>query len=133
MLMVLHCAGWPGWLNFRTLVGSIPQRCQHGAKENDGLAPVSMAEVVRLYGLRMWVEQSYKQVKHALGWSDYQVRSDLAIRRHWQLVFLAFSFCSWACGQRLELGDPPGVVLEADGEQDPAAFTAEEARGKGAG
>jgi hypothetical protein len=31
----------------------------------------------------MWVEQSYKQVKHVLGWSDYQVRSDLlAIRRH---------------------------------------------------
>ena len=86
--------------------------------------------MVRLYGLRMWVEQSYKQVKHALGWSDYQVRSDLAIRRHWQLVFLAFSFCWWAWGERLELGDPPGVVLEADGEQDPAAFTAEEARGK---
>jgi hypothetical protein len=24
-----------------------------------------LAEVIRLYGLRMWVEQSYKQVKHA--------------------------------------------------------------------
>ncbi len=57
------------------------------------LAAADLAEVVRLYGLRMWVEQSYKQVKHALGWSDYQVRSDLAIRRHWQLVFCAFSFC----------------------------------------
>ena len=29
MLMVLHCAGWPGWLNVRTLVGSILRRCQH--------------------------------------------------------------------------------------------------------
>ncbi len=28
MLMVLHCAGWPEWLNFRTLVGSISQRCE---------------------------------------------------------------------------------------------------------
>ena len=46
-----------------------------------------------------WVEQSYKQVKHALGWSAYQVRSDLAIRRHWQLVCLAFSFCWWAYGR----------------------------------
>jgi hypothetical protein len=46
----------------------------------------------------MWVEQSYKQVKHALGFSDYQVRSDHAIRRHWQLVFCAFSFCWWAYG-----------------------------------
>jgi SRSO17 transposase len=44
-------------------------------------------------GLRMWVEQSYKQIKHALGWSQYQVRSDQALRRHWQLVCCAFSFC----------------------------------------
>src|SRR5258708_16062399 len=41
----------------------------------------------------MWVEQNYKQVKHAMGWSQYQVRSDQAIRRHWQLVWCAFSFC----------------------------------------
>ncbi len=38
-------------------------------------------------------EQSYKHVKHMLGWSQYQVRSDQAIRRHWQLVCCAFSFC----------------------------------------
>jgi hypothetical protein len=31
--------------------------------------PASLEEVLRLYGLRMWVEQSYKQIKHALGWS----------------------------------------------------------------
>jgi SRSO17 transposase len=60
---------------------------------NSELATASLEEVVRLYGLRMWVEQSYKQVKHALGWSQYQVRSDKAIRRHWQLVCCAFSFC----------------------------------------
>lgn len=52
-----------------------------------------LAEVVRLYGLRMWVEQAYKQTKYALGWAQYQVRSDAAIRRHWQLVCCAFSFC----------------------------------------
>jgi hypothetical protein len=50
------------------------------------LAQAGIQEVVRLYGLRMWVEQSYRQVKLALGWSDYQVRSDPAIRRHWQLA-----------------------------------------------
>ncbi len=55
--------------------------------------PASLEEVIRLYGLRMWVEQGYKHVKHALGWSQYQVRSDTAIRRHWQLVWCAFSFC----------------------------------------
>ena len=52
-----------------------------------------MEEIIRLYGLRMWVEQSYKHIKQALGWSQYQVRSDQAIRRHWQLVCCAFSFC----------------------------------------
>jgi SRSO17 transposase len=55
--------------------------------------PADLAEVVRLYSLRNWVEQSYKQVKHELGWADFQVRSDRAIRRHWQLVCCAFSFC----------------------------------------
>lgn len=55
-----------------------------------------LCEVVRLYGLRQWVEQSYKQVKGELGFSDFQVRSDLAIRRHWELVFCAFCFCWWA-------------------------------------
>jgi hypothetical protein len=96
------------------------------------LAPASVAEVVRLYGLRMWVEQSYKQVKHALGWSDYQVRSDLAIRRHWQLVFCAFSFCWWACGEELELGAPPGIVVLEEDKQvvPPASTTTTEGRGK---
>jgi hypothetical protein len=61
------------------------------------LDAASLEEVVRLYGLRMWVEQSYKQVKGELGFSDFQVRSDPAIRRHWQMVFCAFSFCWWAC------------------------------------
>jgi hypothetical protein len=56
-------------------------------------APADLAEVVRLYSLRNWVEQSYKQVKNQLGWADFQVRSDRAIRRHWQLVACAFSFC----------------------------------------
>lgn len=60
------------------------------------LAPADLAEVVRLYGLRNWVEQSYKHVKYELGWADFQVRTDQAIRRHWQLVCCAFSFCWWA-------------------------------------
>jgi len=96
------------------------------------LAPASLAEVVRLYGLRMWVEQSYKQVKHALGWSDYQVRSDPAIRRHWQLVFCAFSFCWWACGgEGLELGAPPGIVVEGDTEEVVRAASGTTQQGRG--
>jgi hypothetical protein len=57
-----------------------------------------LAEIVATYGLRNWVEQGYKQVKDELGWADFQVRSDRAIRRHWTLVCLAFSFC-WHAGQ----------------------------------
>jgi hypothetical protein len=56
-------------------------------------------EVFRLYTLRYWVEQSYKQVKGHLGWTEYQVRSPMAIKRHWQLVFCAFTFCWWAAAQ----------------------------------
>jgi hypothetical protein len=55
--------------------------------------PADLAEVVRLYSLRNWVEHGYKQVKNELGWADFQVRSDRAIRRHWQLVCCAFCFC----------------------------------------
>lgn len=87
------------------------------------LAPASVAEVVRLYGLRMWVEQSYKQVKHALGWSDYQVRSDRAIRRHWQMACLAFSFCWWAYGRLPTEEEPaekndPSVDSEGRGKKE---------------
>ena len=55
----------------------------------------SLAEIVWIYGIRHWIEQSYKQVKDELGWADFQVRSDVAIRRHQALVNCAFSFC-WA-------------------------------------
>jgi hypothetical protein len=80
------------------LVTNLPHPDSELATESE-LAPAYLWEVVRLYGLRMWVEQSYKQVKHVLGWSDYQVRSDAAIRRHWQLVCCAFSFCWWTYGR----------------------------------
>lgn len=58
--------------------------------------PADLTEIARLYGLRTWVEQGYKQMKQELGWADWQVRSDRAIRRHWALVCCAFSFCWWA-------------------------------------
>jgi hypothetical protein len=72
--------------------------------------PADLAEVVRLYGLRHWVEQGYKQLKQQLGWADFMVRSDRAIRRHWLLVCCAFSFCwhDWFAnaGQPLPLDAP---------------------------
>jgi hypothetical protein len=52
-----------------------------------------LAEITRIYGIRNWIEQGCKQVKDELGWADFQVRSDTAIRRHQALVNCAFSFC----------------------------------------
>ena len=75
------------------LTTNLPAPGSGRAREANALPPADLAEIVRLYGLRNWVEQSYKQTKGALGWSDYQVRSDRAIRRHWALVCCAFSFC----------------------------------------
>ena len=95
------------------LATNLPAPGSQRALESD-LASASVAEVVRLYGLRMWVEQSYKQVKHVLGWSDYQVRSDHAIRRHWQLACLAFSFCWWAYGRLPASPDETAEQPEGD-------------------
>src|SRR5262249_60349798 len=65
-----------------------------GPREAESPHPAaSLAEIVRIYGIRHWIEQSYKQVKDELGWADFQVRSDVAIRRHQALVTCAFSFC----------------------------------------
>jgi hypothetical protein len=47
------------------LVTNLPAPGSQRAADS-ALAAASLQEVVRLYGLRMWVEQSYKQVKHAL-------------------------------------------------------------------
>src|SRR5918995_517433 len=81
------------------LVTNLPHPERRRARS--AFAPADLAEVVRLYGLRNWVEQGYKQVKHELGWADFQVRSDRAIRRHWQLVWCAFCFCwrAWFADQ----------------------------------
>ena len=86
------------------LVTNLPQ--PGGPHEEDSPWPAAgLAEIVRIYGLRHWVEQSYKQVKDELGWADFQVRSDIAIRRHQVLVNCAFSFCwdTWLTAQ-----PPPG-------------------------
>jgi SRSO17 transposase len=78
-------------------------------------APADLAEVVRLYSLRNWVEQGYKQVKGELGWADFQVRSDRAIRRHWQLVCCAFCFCwrAWFAEQAVSALQPDAQPASA--------------------
>ena len=78
------------------LITTLPLPDTTRAAAHPALPPADLTEVVRLYGLRQWIEQGYKQVKQELGWADFQVRSDRAIRRHWALVCCAFAFCWWA-------------------------------------
>jgi hypothetical protein len=85
-----------------------------GPREPDSPHPAAdLAEVTRIYGIRHWTEQGYKQVKDELGWADFQVRSDLAIRRHQVLVNCAFSFCwdAW-------FAHPPAATSPAPGAGD---------------
>jgi hypothetical protein len=74
------------------LVTNLPR--PGGPCEADSPHPAAgLAEITRIYGIRHWTGQGYKQVKDELGWADFQVRSDTAIRRHQALVNCAFSFC----------------------------------------
>jgi len=91
------------------------------------LPAADVTELVRLYGLRIWVEQSYKQVKGALGWNAYQVRGDHAMRRHWALVCCAFAFCWWAEGHNGPV-DADAPAAPADQADAPAAVGEKSAR-----
>lgn len=64
-----------------------------GSPRESEYPAADLAEITRIYAIRNWIEQGYKQVKDELGWADFQVRSDKAIRRHQTLVNCAFSFC----------------------------------------
>jgi len=78
----------------------------------------SLAEITRIYSIRNWIEQSYKQVKDELGWADFQVRSDIAIRRHQVMVNCAFSFCWDAWFAHPPPAAPPAPDA-SDGERGP--------------
>jgi DDE superfamily endonuclease len=112
------------------LVTTLPASGSARATEAGALPAADLAEIVRLYGLRNWVEQSYKQTRHALGWGQYQVREDVAIRRHWQLVCCAFSFCWQHQSQLLDehlASQPEGTSQE----QAPPPPPATESAGRG--
>ena len=119
-------ANLPGFTTWY-LVTNLPAPGSSRAAESE-FVPAEVAEVVRLYSLRSWIEQSYKQVKNSLGWAHYQVRKDTAIRRHWQLVCCAFTFCWWANAKFLEVQVPSGVTLD---DEAAATATAEEKVGRG--
>ncbi len=103
------------------LVTNLPR--PGGPREPDSPHPAAgLAEIVRLYAIRNWIEHSYKQVKDELGWADFQVRSDIAIRRHQVLVNCAFSFCwaAWFAHPAPQDATPPAPQASG-GERGPRA------------
>jgi hypothetical protein len=107
------------------LLTNLPRPTNRRAQQAD------LADIVRLYGLRNWVEQGYKQVKGELGWADFQVRSDRAIRRHWALVSCAFSFCWQAF--LAEHAEHPDQPAPSDPQAAPAAARGAQATGHPSG
>ena len=96
-----------------------------GPREDGSPHPAAgLAEIVRIYGIRNWTGQSYKQIKDELGWADFQVRSGTAIRRHQALVACAFSFCwqAWFTGQdqAAPAGQAEPAAEDRPGERGPA-------------
>jgi hypothetical protein len=57
----------------------------------DTAETAGLDEITRIYAIRNWTGQNYKQVKDKLGWADFQVRSDVAILRQQALANCALS------------------------------------------
>jgi hypothetical protein len=73
------------------------------------LAEAGTAGACRTCRLRDWTGHYYKPARHELGWADFQVRSEQAVVRHWQLVMLAFTFSLLAAAPADQAGEaPPG-------------------------
>ena len=51
--------------------------------------------IVETYGQRNWVEVFYREAKGWLGLSEYQVREKKSLKRHFILVFCAYTFILW--------------------------------------
>ena len=56
---------------------------------------VSSQWVIDTYSQRNWVEVFYREVKGWLGLKEYQVRSLRSLKRHFILVFCAYTFILW--------------------------------------
>ena len=51
--------------------------------------------IVDTYYQRNWVEVFYREVKGLLGLKEYQVRGKRSLKRHFILVFCAYTFILW--------------------------------------
>lgn len=56
---------------------------------------VSPEGIAQTYSQRNWVEVFYREAKGWLGLREYQVRDAKSMKRHWVLVFSAYTFILW--------------------------------------
>lgn len=47
-----------------------------------------------LYGLRTWLEYSFRQCKQELGWTDYRFTDFQNIEKWWELIFCVYTMIS---------------------------------------
>ena len=47
-----------------------------------------------LYGLRTWVEYSFRQCKQELGWTDYRLTNFEDINKWWEIIMSAYLMIS---------------------------------------
>jgi hypothetical protein len=52
----------------------------------------SAAFIVKCYSHRNWIEVFYRETKGWLGLTEYQVRDEISMMRHWAIVSNAFTF-----------------------------------------
>ncbi|MCC3533448.1 MAG: IS701 family transposase, partial [Microcoleus sp. PH2017_25_DOB_D_A] len=51
--------------------------------------------IVKTYSLINWVEIFYREAKGWLGLNEYQVRDEISLKRHFIMVFCAYTFILW--------------------------------------
>ena len=65
-----------------------------------------------LYGLRTWVEYSFRQCKQELGWTDYRFTNFQHIERWWEIIFCVYTMISLNSPVFLGLNQSHQILLD---------------------
>jgi SRSO17 transposase len=76
----------PGFGEVKVVIGKTRHDRRFMITNDLGL---SVAQVVRIYAQRVWIETTHENVKQHLGLGELHVRSWRAAQRHWALVLVA--------------------------------------------
>ena len=62
---------------------------------NVDLSTATEEWIVKTYSQRNWVEVFYREAKGWLGLNEYQIRDETSLKRHFIMVFCAYTFILW--------------------------------------